>query len=371
MKWDSGKGTAINEIVTEVAAHRTTYSRTSKDNKNFRQETAGYALITHIVNLLATSFGIEEREFLKGGIQNRKEFQKACKKYISNEDYQNEVLFHFDILEANLDFLYNALSDKEENPTDSEIIVSSLTEIYSQIYSIASVCISKSTRKIDQEYAEQLAYNFIKIRVIIGNSLETFVRNGNIAEKTANELLQEVFSNSLGCLNKVSDILILTNQKFQIIDKPIWQEMEQLAKEGELINHAEKFGIEVGKNPTSRYKVIEYHKQTNKEFENPTQWDNEPGIEIMKQLWDEREVVDVAKLEQELTFKTIAEKIKNFITQFRNRKTLRLEKGKKDYKDLGEYKDLKTNFDEKCKVPEENLKPMIKNPKIRKEKERE
>lgn len=368
------KGIPMNEIVVESAVHRTVYSRTSEDNQTFRAKTNAYSDITFVANLLATSFEIEERELLKGGLQNRKEFQKAFKKYISDKDYQNDVLFHFDILESNLDFLYNALYGREKNPTDSEVIVSSLTEIYSQIYSIANVCVSKSTRKINQEYAEELAYDFSKIRTIIGTSLETFVRNGNITEEMANELLQEVWSNSLGYLSKVSDILVLTNQKSKITDKSVWQEMERLAKDGELINHAEEFGIEAGKNPTTRYKIIEYHKKTNHEFDNPTQWDNEYVIEIMKQLWNEREVVDVAKLEQELDTITIAQKIKDFITQFKNRNLLKLEKGEKDNKETIQYKDLETNFDEECKVSEEELKPRIENPKIRKfrkQKERE
>ena len=103
----TGEGIALDEIITETAAYRTTFPGTEVDDENFRQGTLAYDKMTFIVNILATNFGLEEREFLRGGIQNREELQKACKKYISETDYQNDIAFRLDELERNLDSLYN------------------------------------------------------------------------------------------------------------------------------------------------------------------------------------------------------------------------------------------------------------------------
>ena len=322
-------GMSKNEIINETAATRTSYTRTPKDDENYRQETNGYCAITFVANLLAASLGIEERELLKGGIQNRKELEKACQKYISKKDYKNDFLFNFDILESNLDFLYNALYEEEENELDSQVIGASLEEIYSQIYSIASVNVSKSTREITPEYAEELAYNFQKIRTIMTKSLEKFTRYGYITKSDANEILDEVLESSLGYFYKVSDMIALTNRKSEIKDPAVWEEMVEFAKRGELIQNAEKFGMQVGKNPGSRHKLIQYHKKTNHEFENLTQWDNTEVVKIMEQLWNQREVIDVGKFEEEIESKTISHKLLNLITRIQNRKLKKNFKKKK------------------------------------------
>lgn len=353
------RGEALNEIVTETSAARTSYVRTEAEDKKFRQETNGYSETTFVANLLATSFGIEERELLKGGLQNRKEFEKACRKYISKEDYKEDVLFHYEILESNLDFLYNALYDEEESELDSQVISTSLEEIYSQIYQIASINVSKSTREIDQEYAEELAYNFQKLKNITVQSLENFGKQGYLTKRTANEIVDEALESSLGYFYKVSDIIALTNRESELKDKPIWQEMVGLAKQGELIKNAEKFGLETGKNTVSRHKLIEYHKKTNHEFENPPKWDNEEVIKIMEELWNEREVIDVGKFEEEIKANTISQKILNFITWLQNRKLKKLEAPQQN------YKELENNLDETYKVLPEDLKPIEKAEKSR------
>lgn len=353
-------GTIEDEIINETAAIRTSFLRTSKDNENFRKETNGYSEMTFVANLLAASFGIEERELLKGGIQNRKEFEKACQKYLSKEDYENDVSFHYDILKGNLDFLYNVLYGEEENEMDLQVLKESLTEIYSQIYEIASVNVTKSTREITQEYAEELAYHFQKICTIMTKSLKDIGKRFLLRESTVNEIFEKAVENSLGYLYKVSDVIALTNRESQIKNPAVWEEMSKLAKQGELIENAEKFGMEVGKNLTSRYKLIQYHKKTNHEFENPTQWDNQDVMEIIEQLWNEREVIDVAEFEQKLRDKTIRQKIKDYIMQFKNRNLKKLEDPK------SKFKELKNNLDEKYKVSPENLKPMENGKNTRK-----
>ena len=266
--------------------------------------------------------------------------------------------FHFNILEGNLDFFYNALYKEKDNSINAEMIEASLKEIFCQVYELASVCVSKSSREINQEYAEELAYNFSKIRVIMENSLNFLAKHLKITNKIAENVLEEAFHSSLGFLNKVSDMVVLTNQKMQITDQTTWQQMEQLAKQGELINHAEEFGIEVEKNHISRYKIIENSKKTNHEFDHPTQWDNEYVVEIMKQLWEEREVVDVAQFEEELDSKTTAQKIKEFFAKFKNRRLKRLGTPEENQRQI--YQDLENNLDDRYKVPKDQLKPIEK-----------
>jgi len=186
-------GNPLNEIVNETAT-RTTFLRNKTDDEKFREETLLYSETTFVANLLATSFGLEEREFLKGGLQNRKEFQKVCKKHISEQDYENDVASYCNILEINLDILYNAVYVEEKNPNNPEIIVSSLKQICYQIFNIANARIEKGTRKMDSEYAQELAYDFEKIRQIITCSLVQLENRNQITSKAMTEIMAQIYS---------------------------------------------------------------------------------------------------------------------------------------------------------------------------------
>lgn len=149
------QGVAINEICVETAATRTTYVRTKEDDKNFRQETEAYNEITFIVNLLAASFGIEERELLRAGLQNRGEFKHALTQNISIG--ADILLREVDLLECNLDILFRCLYVEKENSINETMIAASLKQIYHYIYEITKLRIAFDTREINKEYAEELA----------------------------------------------------------------------------------------------------------------------------------------------------------------------------------------------------------------------
>lgn len=101
-------------------------------------------------------------------------------------------------------------------------------------------------------------------------SLENFVRYGYITKNAANEIFEKAVESSIGYFYKVSDVIALANRASEIKDLAIWEEMVEFAKQGELIKNAEKFGMQVGKNPGSRHKLIQYHNKTNHEFDAPT-----------------------------------------------------------------------------------------------------
>lgn len=189
-------------------------------------------------------------------------------------------------------------------------------------------------------------------------SLENFARQGYITKSDANEILDEALESSLGYFYKVSDIIALTNRQSEIKDPAVWEEMVEFAKQGELIKNAEKFGMQVGKNPGSRHKLIQYHKKTNHEFDTPTQWDNTEVVKIMEQLWNEREVIDVGKFEDEIRAKTISQKILNLITRIQNRKLKRLEAPQEDYREP-------ENCLEQYQVSSDRLKPVRNSKKSR------
>lgn len=344
---NTGEGNILNEIFTEVAATRTSFSRDKEDDEHFRQETSGYDDITFIANLLAASFGIEERELLRGGIQNREELQKVLKQYVSDE---HDLLFHnVDILRCNLDVLFNALNT-EEKSNQEEVIASTLEQIYGMIYDISSMAILENTREINQEYVGILAYNYQKMESIIQDSLVPFASAGIISEEKITELISTIVSDkSLDYLMQVSDYIALLQNKEKITNPVVWQEMEQLARYGELIEHAEKFGIEIEKEIVSRDQLIKAHKKINHEFDDVVEWDNEDVIRIMKELWREKEVINVRK-------EIRSEKIKNFFMKFKNRKQRKLNAPDENHE--GSFMEPESDFDERYKVSQEQIQPM-------------
>ncbi len=114
--------------------------------------------------------------------------------------------------------------------------------------------------------------------------------------------------------------------------------------------------MEEEKSSANRLRLVEDYPKTNHEFDDAVQWDNEPVTEIMKQLWNEKEVVDVGKLEQEIEFQTVLQNLKNFITKFQNRNQKKLNAPSENGE--GGFAEPKSDFDERCKVPPEKLQPL-------------
>lgn len=356
-----------NEIITEIAACRTTYPRTERDNRKFRQETNGYEGITFSSNLLAAAFGIEEREILRGGLQNEEKFNNALMKNISSVPQKDYFCLMFSCLECKLDMLYNALCENEDNSMSKQMIASNLEGIIHDIYNIVSLRVLWDTREIDKEYAEKLAYDAQKIEIILEDSIFKFgyMEHNNINIEMIKRLLVEIKSEKLELVKVISDIIALAENKDKITDEHEWQEAVKAAKYGEYIN---TFGMEEEKSSENRFRLVEEYPKTNHEFDDAVQWDNESVTEIMKQLWNEKEVVDVGKLEQEIEFQTVLQNLKNFITKFQNRNQKKL--NAPDENGEGGFVEPKSDFDERCKVPPEKLqplKPSTKPKKIEKE----
>jgi len=107
--------------------------------------------------------------------------------------------------------------------------------------------------------------------------------------------------------------------------------------------------------------LVEEYPKTNHEFDSVVQWDNEAVIKIMKQLWSNKEVVNVRK---EIIFETMG----GFFAGFKNRKPKKLNAPGENGEDS--FVEPKSDFDERCKVPPEKLqplKPSTKPKKIEKE----
>lgn len=343
------QGVAINEICTETAATRTTYVRTEEDNKNFRQETEGYSEITFILNLLAASFGMEERELLRGGIQNREEWKRALTKYISTGD--DILLRNVDLLECNVDMLFTALYKNKNISINETMIASILEQIQNYIYGIIKMRIAFDTREINEEYAERLAYNYQKIEKIIMKSIVKYGVFGYIGKETKEKICWKTAKKELELVNQISDVIALAENKSKITNEQEWQEKEKAARCGQYLDI---FGTESEKDLKNRFPLVENYSKTNHEFDHVVQWDNETVIRIMKQLWIEKEVVDVRK-------EIIFEMIGSFFAGFKNRKQRKLnasgENGESD------FMEFKNDFDERCRVnPEEleTLKPSTK-----------
>lgn len=338
------QGVAINEICVETAATRTTYVRTKEDDEHFRMETEAYYTITYIVNLLAASFGIEERELLRAGIQNREEFKSALTKNISTGG--DILLREVDLLECNLDILFRCLYVEKENSINETMIAASLKQIQEYIYEITKLRIAFDTREINREYAESLAYDYRKIEKIILKSIVSYEVLKYIDKKTKGKLEGGILKEELELIKQISDIITVAEKKNKLTDEHEWQEAVKAAKVGEYID---MFGTEEEKSLKNRLPLVENYPKTNHEFDHVVQWDNESVIRIMKQLWIEKEVVDVRK---EIIFETIG----GFFSRFRNRKLKKLNSPSENGEDA--FVEPKSDFDERYRVNPEELKPL-------------
>lgn len=338
------QGVAINEICTDTAATRTTDVRTEEDNKNFRQETEGYSGITFIVNVLAASFGIEERELLRGGIQNREEYKRALTKYISTG--ADILLRNVDLLECNLDILFTSLYRKKNNSINETMIASSFEQIHDYIYEILKMRIAFDIREINKESAERLAYDYQKIETIIVKTIGSYGVFNYMGKETKDKLCWKTVEKELEIVKQISDIITLVENKAKITNEQEWQEAEKMARCGEYLDTV---GTESEKDKKNRFRLVEEYPKTNHEFDYVTQWDNETVIKIMKQLWRNKEVVDVGK---EILF----EKMGGFFSIFKNRKQRKLNAPGENGE--GGFVELKSDFDERCKVSPEQLEPL-------------
>ncbi len=191
-------GVALNEVITETAANRAVFSRTNRDFEQGRSKTDGYSDITFVTNLMAASIGVTEKEFLRAGVQNRKELMNLFNsKFPSNSIAKTAKKEYFDKIESSLDVIYNLNYDKENKdmPKEikSELRASALTTLYKSAYELALFQISHDKTHTQSEMADEASFRFLKMENILFDTSKYFRNKTYITGKEYQSMHDEIY----------------------------------------------------------------------------------------------------------------------------------------------------------------------------------
>ena len=219
------RGAALNEIITETAADRTCYGRTSKDAEQFRRDTDGYGSITFATNLLAASLGVTEKEFLKAGVQHRGVLEKLVFSKFP-QDRRMGVYARDSYLaafEQSLDTIYNidyshdkAPQTPEEYQMKKSLLKGALIGLYEQSYQLANFQISVSPEDVDKKFTAESLYRFNKLEKITADSLNNFAQRYNFSQEEINEIYTAINQPRMNLGNKVVGMDMLQKQGYKI-----------------------------------------------------------------------------------------------------------------------------------------------------------
>ena len=194
------RGIAINEVFTEVAADRTSYSKNVADAEKGRRDTVGYPTITFSINLLAAALGWSEKELLKAGIQGREELSKFLNSKFSEKIFADVVgkgyLASFEnALDAIYDVEYNSdeyVDSNEGFEASKKRVKEALKGLYKTAYEIMNFRIEVSNDDIDLNHVEELKYSLSKMERIVRDSFRNFNKSYNYSRKEQYEIMNSL-----------------------------------------------------------------------------------------------------------------------------------------------------------------------------------
>lgn len=193
------RGIAINEVFTEVAADRTSYSKNVADAEKGRRDTVGYSTITFSINLLAAALGWSEKELLKAGIQGREELSKFLNSKFSEKIFADVVGKGYcasfeNALDAIYDIEYSDeyVDSNEGFAASKKRVKEALKGLYKTAYEIMNFRIEVSNDDIDSNYVEELKYSLSKMERIVRDSFRNFNKFYNYSRKEQYEIMNSL-----------------------------------------------------------------------------------------------------------------------------------------------------------------------------------
>lgn len=151
-------GTALDEICTEKAAMRTTPKKITSRNY---LKTSGYHTITPILNLLASSIGLSEKQLLKASFQGREKFMQIIYSKFPGEIHNENVEKMFQKFETSLDVIYNtSFGHNQIEPidpkTEKQILSSAFQGLEETAFELAAYQMSSDEKLTPAEKAYRL-----------------------------------------------------------------------------------------------------------------------------------------------------------------------------------------------------------------------
>lgn len=240
------RGTALNEIITETAADRTSFARTSKDAEQFRRNTDGYGTITFATNLLAASLGTSEKELLKAGVKHRGVLERLVySKFPQDKSYGKYAMdSYLTAFEQSLETIYNIeyKEDRETKPTPEEyqmkknLLKGALIGLYETSYQLANFQISVSPNDVNRKFTAESLYRFLKLERITADSLNIFAQRYDFSQEEVNEINSAIHYSKMDLGTRVVGMDMLQKQGYKITNPEELVMQKSFAKRGNIFN---------------------------------------------------------------------------------------------------------------------------------------
>lgn len=166
---------ALMETIIETAADRTSSDRSKEDFINHKKQTDGYSDLTFIVPVLATAFGVSEREFLKKGLRSREKLILFLDKKIGNVEKTKLLLNQ---VEFSLGTLHREFYNKptKNNERGMEVLREEMPKIYSYVADIMKARLEsyEFPRKGCSEEIQKMIFEHRALQIMFQNQVNTF-----------------------------------------------------------------------------------------------------------------------------------------------------------------------------------------------------
>lgn len=184
------------ETIIETAANRTVLSRTEKDRYNFKKETNGYTEMTFVVPVLAATYGVSEKEFLKHAIFGRNKLIRFLSSKVKEPPFK--TIEFLDLMELNLGKIHNAIYLKRKKPITKKRRSKFISEA---MFSISHIC----NCKLEQRYASQVVNDSDAVYNFVENAKYNHIRLHQIIDREMKNLDKEFGINTIPLITELKE----------------------------------------------------------------------------------------------------------------------------------------------------------------------
>lgn len=294
--------TVINEAFTEVAASRTVYRRNENDFKKQNKKVTGYYDIAFVPGLIANIIGESEKTVLKAGMDGSDALENLILSKYPKELHKdvktafNKFKFYLDAYHRHSDKPLERISDRDKN-----VIEKSLIEMENVAEELFFTQVKNDLRACDMDFAAEINFRFNGIYNPFGNSLKDLLDNKIMENSNWSKINDATKDKRKRMIDVLKCLETAAIARDDISDKAAIQEVDRLAKSGELLDNLpnvnKRYGLNIisfDENIKKAYEegkeVVTFPKESkyrtmiiSEDFHDFAPWDNTfESIETMK-----------------------------------------------------------------------------------------
>lgn len=190
---------------------------------------------------------------------------------------------------------------ENENPKEyqmkRDMLKGTLAGLFYSAYEIADFQIASDDRPVDRALVGEVEHRFMKMERIMNDTMNTFAHRYNFSTKEITEMYDCITGLRNTVASKIVGMDLILKQGYKITDQTEYMQQADNAKKGLLFNGKnigwlqEKYGIDLPKNIGYRAALeittnLEYENYMLKEdFDNGMQWDNEAASIVLNKMF--------------------------------------------------------------------------------------